>query len=438
MAAERAVLRWLKKEIDASGRFTIDAGMVERHLEAGTLNGGQKAAVSTLLLSTRHLVRRAGSCGHGQDDDAESRWSSSLARADWIVALAPSSSAARTLGNGRPDCSARRRCSGSSPATVMSATAAPMMPTLWAKARDVPWKARILVVDEASLVEHERRCTASPVCADSPGDGMSPASPWWATRRQLRSVEAGQPFRVLQKAGMETAVMDEVMRQRNDGPQGRGAPHDRPASPDLAIEDARARAFWRCRCGRTRRARAAALWLDLDVEAREANEGCWPPPMFETSGDRASQSARASRPRGACTAEDPRDRALRQSPPHPGPERRDLANWHENDVAVFHARCLRRSGDQEGRCIFHVIGAHDGEQGSSPTTPTARPARADPSKLPALSRVDLFETDRNRTPGRREDPLDPQRPGALAAERRGGTDRLDRVPEPSSPDRRRP
>ncbi|MCY4302172.1 MAG: AAA family ATPase [Aestuariivita sp.] len=34
-------------------------------------------------------------------------------------------------------------------------------------------------------------------------------------RLQLRSVEAGQPFRLLQDAGMETVYMDDVLRQRS-------------------------------------------------------------------------------------------------------------------------------------------------------------------------------------------------------------------------------
>ena len=34
-------------------------------------------------------------------------------------------------------------------------------------------------------------------------------------RRQLRAVEAGQPFALLQDAGMATARMDEVLRQRD-------------------------------------------------------------------------------------------------------------------------------------------------------------------------------------------------------------------------------
>ena len=36
-------------------------------------------------------------------------------------------------------------------------------------------------------------------------------------RRQLRAVEAGQPFTLLQDAGMPTARMDEVVRQRDAG-----------------------------------------------------------------------------------------------------------------------------------------------------------------------------------------------------------------------------
>ena len=35
--------------------------------------------------------------------------------------------------------------------------------------------------------------------------------------RQLRAVDAGQPFRQLQQAGMATAVMDDIRRQRNPG-----------------------------------------------------------------------------------------------------------------------------------------------------------------------------------------------------------------------------
>ena len=52
--------------------------------------------------------------------------------------------------------------------------------------------------------------------------------------RQRRAVDAGQPFRVLQKAGMATTVMDEVLRQR-DPTLAATVAHVREGAPDLAL-----------------------------------------------------------------------------------------------------------------------------------------------------------------------------------------------------------
>ena len=47
--------------------------------------------------------------------------------------------------------------------------------------------------------------------------------------KQLEAVDAGKPFAQLQQAGMKTAVMDEILRQREPGPEGRrrGEPRER-------------------------------------------------------------------------------------------------------------------------------------------------------------------------------------------------------------------
>ncbi len=55
-----------RRRRDAAGDFGIDAGEVERHLEAGTLNAGQKSAVATLLLSPRHVCGVQGHAGTGK------------------------------------------------------------------------------------------------------------------------------------------------------------------------------------------------------------------------------------------------------------------------------------------------------------------------------------------------------------------------------------
>ena len=85
-------------------------------------------------------------------------------------------------------------------------------------------------------------------------------------RRQLTAVEAGQPFALLQDAGMPTARMDEVLRQR-DGSLKAAVLHLLADAPRLAVEalgngvletDSDA-------LGET----AARLWLDLDPALRE-------------------------------------------------------------------------------------------------------------------------------------------------------------------------
>ena len=47
-------------------------------------------------------------------------------------------------------------------------------------------------------------------------------------------MDAGQPFRVLQRAGMATTVMDEVVRQR-DPTLAAAVAHARDGHPDLAL-----------------------------------------------------------------------------------------------------------------------------------------------------------------------------------------------------------
>ena len=38
---------------------------------------------------------------------------------------------------------------------------------------------------------------------------------WWETVRRRRAVDAGRPFARLQEAGMRTAKLDEIVRQRD-------------------------------------------------------------------------------------------------------------------------------------------------------------------------------------------------------------------------------
>ena len=259
VTAERAVLRWMKKESDALDGFVIDADLVDRHLEAGTLNDGQKAAVNTLLLSSRHVCGVQGHAGTGKTTML--RQVVELAGAERIVALAPSSSAARTLqretGIGTKTLQwflTRYRDVGDGCADARTL----------ARARGA-LEGTLLVVDEASLISMAQMHGLTRI-AEATGIARVALV---GDRAQLRSVEAGQPFRVLQKAGMETAVMDEVLRQRNESLKA-AVLHMIEGKPDLAVRELGPGVLEMD--SDELGARAATLWLDLDREARDATK----------------------------------------------------------------------------------------------------------------------------------------------------------------------
>ncbi len=372
VAAERAVLRWMKKKSDAPGHFAINAGRVERHLEAGTLNDGQREAVSTLLLSSRHLVGVQGHAGTGKTTMLKQVVE--LAGAERIVALAPSSSAARTLqretGLGTKTLQwflTRYRDVGDGCADNETL----------GRAREA-LEGTLLVVDEASFVSMAQMHSLARI---TQATGIARVA-LVGDKAQLRSVEAGQPFRVLQKAGMETAVMDEVMRQRDESLKA-AVLHMIDQKPELAIEELGPGVLEMD--ADELGSHAAALWLDLDRRAREATKVLAPTHVRRreiTSAIREGLKAEGSL--HGRTLEIERYVNLHLTRAQKG----DLANWREGDVAVFHADVYgvqAKSGD-----IFGVIGS-EGEKVLL-KHPDGKTRRVDPSKY-LRYRVDLFETE---------------------------------------------
>ena len=372
VAAERAVLRWMKKESDAPDGFTVDADLVHHHLEASTLNDGQKAAASTLLLSPRHVVGVQGHAGTGKTTML--RQVVDLAGAERIVALAPSSSAARTLqretGMDTKTLQwflTRYRDVGDGCADARTLT----------RAREA-LEGTLLVVDEASLVSMAQMHSLARIAQTT---GIARVA-LVGDKAQLRSVEAGQPFRVLQKAGMETAVMDEVMRQRDESLKA-AVLHMIDQKPDLALEELGPGVLEMD--ADELGPHAAALWLDLDERAREATKVLAPTHLRRreiTGAIREGLKAEGSL--HGRTLEIERYVNLHLTRAQKG----DLANWREGDVAVFHADVYgvqAKSGD-----IFGVIGSE--EEKVLLKHPDGKTRRVDPSKY-LRYRVELFETE---------------------------------------------
>ena len=176
-------------------------------LHRGRLTAGQKDAVKLILSSKDRVVGVQGYAGTGKTtmlDRARALAGKSGYR---MVGLAPSASAARTLGS-------EAGIESETLQRFLARNASVAEGRLTRKGeREMrgAFRKTVLVVDEGSL--------ASTVQAR---DLLNIANRLRIPRvvlvgdeKQLGAVDAGKPFAQLQRAGMETAVMDEIMRQKD-------------------------------------------------------------------------------------------------------------------------------------------------------------------------------------------------------------------------------
>ncbi|MDE0419151.1 MAG: relaxase domain-containing protein, partial [bacterium] len=369
--AEKAVLAWMKDYRTDYG-LEIPPEAVDIALDASPLNTGQRAAVRMLLLPGSRLVGVQGHAGTGKT--AMLSEVVALAGEENVIGLAPSSSAALTLGRETGLCTrtlqwllTRYRDVGDGTAdddAIEGARAA--------------LSGRLLVVDEASLVSMGQMDALLRIADASSVARVALVG----DRRQLRAVEAGQPFRVLQDAGMETAVMDEVLRQRDSGLK-QAVMRMIEGKPGLALETLGPGVLEMP--ADELGDHAAALWLDLDEDAREGTRILAPTHARRREinhGVRAGLKAEGSLTGRTLNVERYVNLHLTRS------QKGDIGNWHEGDMVVFHhdvygARArkgdaCRITGHEDG----HVLFDH----------PDGKPRKGDPSGY-LRYHVDLFETD---------------------------------------------
>ena len=248
--AERNILSHLRAG-RGNGAELCDRDEVEERLSGSRLTEGQRDAVRTILLSEDLIVGVQGHAGSGKTTMLREAMETMGGRR--IVGLAPSAAAARVLE--------REAGIGAVTLQYFLARYGNLSPERLARARE-EYEGAVLAVDECSMIDTVRMESLLRI-ADALGVARVALV---GDTAQLRAVDAGEPFRLLQKAGMRTATMDEVLRQK-DAELLRAVMHARHGEAGEAmglLGRDRVREAPRERLG----AEAARRWLALTPEER--------------------------------------------------------------------------------------------------------------------------------------------------------------------------
>ena len=231
--------------------------VAETKLHRGRLNEGQKAAVKTILTAKDRVIGVQGYAGTGKTTMLKRLRVLAESRGQRVIGLAPSASAANTLEqeSGIASETLQRFLARHAGVIECRGTSRGIRRLRGQFAKTV------LVVDESSLASSEQmrgllraattlRLTRVILVGDE---------------KQLGAVEAGKPFAQLRAAGMQTVVMDEILRQRD-------AELKEAVRASLAGEVKTAFAKLGGSIAQVDRdaigALAAARWLDLSPEQR--------------------------------------------------------------------------------------------------------------------------------------------------------------------------
>ena len=161
--------------------------------------------------------------------------------------------------------------------------------------------------------------------------------------KQLEAVDAGKPFAQLQQAGMKTAVMDEILRQRDP---------DLKAAVEASLVGDIGKAFEKLGSNVAEvkpdnvAGAVAARWLALSPEERRADRGDRAEPRASRGDQRAYP--RTARPRGRYRGGRAMGTERLVSKGYTNAEKAVGSNYAPGDVVAFH-RPYKRLGVEKGR-----------------------------------------------------------------------------------------
>ena len=306
---------------------------VDKALRNGPLTHGQREAVKLILTDSDRVVGVQGYAGTGKTRMLRRARALLEKRGYDVKGLAPSASAARTLEAeaGIPSETLQRFLAQN------AGVAQGRLTRTAGKKMRAAWRRTALVVDEGSLASTREVRELLRIA----GTLRLPRVVLVGDAKQLDAVDAGKPFAQLQAAGMKTAVMQEIMRQRDQ---------DLKAAVESTLSGDVKSAFEKLGSNVAEvkpdnlAGAAAARWLALSPEAR-ANAGLMAP-----------SHAIREKINGIV-----RERLIREGVVHgpsflterlvsrgyTNPEKSLAANYSPGDVVAFH-RPYKRIGVEKG------------------------------------------------------------------------------------------
>ena len=206
VADERETIA-LMRAGECRGAVPMRARAVDKALRGGPLTHGQKEAVKLIVASEDRTVGVQGYAGTGKTTMLRRARGLLEKKGYEVRGLAPSASAARTLeGEAGIGSETLQRF-----LARYAGVAEGRMTRKGEKDMRGQFAKTALVVDEGSLASTVQARNLLRIA-----DALRiPRVVLVGDAKQLDAVDAGKPFAQLQKAGMPTAVMDEIMRQRD-------------------------------------------------------------------------------------------------------------------------------------------------------------------------------------------------------------------------------
>ena len=378
------------------GAVPMRGRAVDKALRNGPLTQGQKEAVRLILSGEDRVVGVQGYAGSGKTTMLN-RARTLLEKKGYAVrGLAPSASAARTLEGG----------AGIGSETLQrflmrySGVAEGRMTKKGEREMRAAFAKTALVVDEGSLASTVQARDLLRIA-----DALRiPRVVLVGDEKQLDAVDAGKPFAQLQRSGMKTATMDEIMRQRDP---------DLKAAVEASLAGDVRKAFEKLGSNIAEvkpdnlAGAAAARWLALSPEER-ANAGLMAPSHALREG--INEIVRERLVRDGVVHGPAMQSERLVSKGYTNAEKSLVANYAAGDVVAFH-RPYKRLGVEKGDEL-RVAGVDR----AAPRGHARRPGRA----IRAVeTRADRGAQRRRRGLQARGDGVARRRPHPLDAQRRG-------------------